>query len=247
MDNLNGINKLLVENNIGDPQSLLFDQDVLDSICYKALRIYELFSTLEGLFETPFRFGDHRAQLAHITKRVRNKNLTGFDEIKPGELWRENFESALPEIKNEVDQVLRDKPRLLEAIQNLSDNEVTPPIRLLEASDVTHHAVIKDIQDKWKEVAVCAVTLLHLMSQGTSPPPFEKLVRYVGALVGGTREETEHALQPLVDREILSRSSSERYLFVEDRVFAMNVTRDFLEQGDLEVVLETIRRLEDDN
>ena len=246
MENLNGIKSLKEEHDINDAASLVRDRDVKDSLCFKALQVYEAFFVWKHP-DIPPQFRNNRAQLAHFTGGLRNNDLVGFDEIEPDELWHKNFESALPEIENEVDQVFRAKPKLWEAVQNLSTNEVALPRRLLGTTDFSHLRIIKEIQDKWKDVAMCSVALLHLMSQGTAPPPFEKFVRYVEVLVGGTREEIGHAIQPLVDRNILSRSSSERFLFVEDRGFARSVTLDFLEHNDLEVIFETIRRLENDD
>lgn len=244
MENLNGIKSLKEEYGINDAVTLAKDRTVQDSMCYGAVKVYTTYALCTA-FHDRKRFSNHRASLVHL-KMDKPPFVKGFDLIEPEELWNDHFNGALLDIEKEVIDKLSLIPDLREFVDELTRSAFGEPEQA-EVLDLTHREVIKEIQDKWAEVSVCSVALLHLMSRGTTPPLFEKLISYIEALVGGTREEIEHAIQLLIDRNILSRSSSERFLFVEDRAFAMNVTRDFLEHNDPEAILDTIRGLEDDN
>ena len=239
IDNLNRIEKVIYENEIIDSKTLMEDRDVLDSICHKVLQIYELYS--ECCFKNKNKYSDNRAKLAHITDKLRNDGLNGFDDIQPDELWNDHFVHAMPQIKNDVIDKIKKVPRLAEKIEELSSSEIKPPIRILEVSDFSHLKVIKDISSKIKNQTICAVGLLNLMSSGSTPPTIEVLFGLVIKIIGCDKEQLEFVIEELIKRGILSQSSSGSYLFIVDEAFCLNATRDFVDSYDLNEIMQLLR------
>lgn len=239
IDNLNRIEKVIYENEIVDSQSLFVDRDIFDSLCHKALKIYDIHPAT--ILKNKDKYGHNRAQLAHITEKVRTEGLNGFDIVNPDELWKKNFCESMPEIKNAVKEIIEEVPKLAELINKLSGSEIKPPIKILEASDFTHLKIIKDISKDISEQTICLVSLLKLMSTASSPPVNKTLFYLVINITGGNSEQINFIVNELVRREILSWSANKNYLFIIDDSFAINATRDFIDNNDINNVMQLIR------
>ncbi len=239
--NLNRIARVIHEYEIVDSKSLFVDRDVLDSLCLKAIKIYEIHKVT--ILKYHDNYGDNRAQLVHITEKVNTDGLSGFEKISPDELWEKNFCDSIPEIKNAIIEKIAEVPKLAELINELSASKNKPPIKILEATDFTHLKIIKDISKDISEQTICLVGLLKLMSTGSSPPVNETLFTLVANITGGDREQIDFIVSELVNRNILSWSTNNNYLFIIDDSFAINATRDFIDKNDINNVMQLIREL----
>lgn len=241
IDNLNRIERVIHENEIIDSKSLFVDRDIRDSLCHKALKIYEIYQVT--ILKNHDNYGNNRAQLAHITEKVRTDGLSGFEKVNPDELWEKNFCESIPEIKSAVKEKIEEVPKLAVLINELSGSEIKPPIKILDASDFTHLRIIKDISKDIAEQTVCLVGLLKLMSYDSSPPVSKTLFTLVVKITEGSREQIDFIVSELVSRNILSWSAKKNYLFIIDDSFAINATRDFIDKNDINNIMQIIREL----
>lgn len=80
MENLNGITKIMVQYGIDDSTDLIKDKDALDSLCHKAIKIYETYRYT--CINNNQKYNDHRARLVHISDKLKKDNLNGFDKLE---------------------------------------------------------------------------------------------------------------------------------------------------------------------
>lgn len=237
---LNDIQKVVSKKAIIDAITLTADRDALMSLCGYAFKAYE--TTLASLMIRDITgLTECRTNMAHHTETLKGNDTIGFDQTTPQEMWDMHFSSGgcLNRIRIVARSTITKSESISVAVKNKLQKSPYASVVILNSADCSHLPMIENMNASLSKGITCLVGLLFLLSYHQTPPTVIQISTFLKKTVGLTINQIEFLVNELIDKKVLRKSSAEHYLFINDDDFARNAARDFLDNFDVENMIES--------